>query len=107
MDTQAIRPTRQYTFIPAGDRDEPVEILRLGDAALVGVRPELSCLTAVHIKEQSPFSTTLLLTLVNGGAKYMPDLSAYERITYEAMNSFFARGAAELLCEKVVNLLRS
>jgi hypothetical protein len=36
----------------------------------------------------------------------MPDRSAYDRITYEAMNSPFGRGAAELLTEKVVELLR-
>jgi hypothetical protein len=37
----------------------------------------------------------------------MPERSAYDCITYEAMNSPFARGSAELLCEKVVELLRS
>jgi neutral ceramidase len=107
MDFQSLRPMKQYTFIPGEERDEPIEIIRLGDVALIGVRPELCCLTAVGIKEQSPFSKTMVLTMVNGGAKYMPESSAYARITYEAMNSPFARGSAELLCEKVVELLRS
>ena len=35
-----------------------------------------------------------------------PNASAYDRITYEAMNSPFARGSAELLGEKAVGLLR-
>ncbi len=107
MDTHSIRPTKQYDFIPAEERDEPVEIIRLGNVALVGVRPELCCRTGLDIKEQSPFPETMVLTMVNGGAKYMPDRSAYDRITYEAMNSPFGRGSAELLCEKVVELLRS
>jgi neutral ceramidase len=106
-DLHSLRPTKQYDFIPAEKRDEPVHIVMLGNVALVGVRPELCCQTGLNIKEQSPFPETLVLTMVNGGAKYMPDRSAYDRITYEAMNSPFGRGAAELLTEKVIELLRS
>ncbi len=106
-DLHSLRPTKQYDFLPADERDEPVQIVMLGNVALVGVRPELCCQTGLNIKEQSPFPETMVLTMVNGGAKYMPDRSAYDRITYEAMNSPFGRGSAELLCEKVIELLRS
>jgi neutral ceramidase len=106
-DLHSIHPTKQYDFVPAEEREEPAEIVMLGNVALVGVRPELCCQTALDIKEQSPFPETMVLTMVNGGAKYMPDRSAYDRITYEAMNSPFGRGSAELLCDKVVELLRS
>jgi predicted peptidase len=51
----------------------------------------------------------MVLTMVNGAAKYMPELGAYERITYAAMNSPFARGSAEILSamavERAVNLI--
>jgi neutral ceramidase len=106
-DLHSLRPTKQYDFIPTEDREEPVQIVMLGNVALVGVRPELCCQTGMTIKEQSPFPETMVLTMVNGGAKYMPDRGAYDRITYEAMNSPFGRGSAELLCEKVIELLRS
>ena len=53
----------------------------LGNVALVGVRPELSCQTGLNIKEQSPFPETMVLTMVNGGTKYMPDRGTYDRIT--------------------------
>jgi neutral ceramidase len=106
VDTHSLRPTRQYAFVPAEERDEPVAVIRLGDVALIGVSPELGCQTAVSIKEQSPFRETMVLTMVNGSAKYMADLSGYDRITYEAMNSPFARGSAELLRDKVVELLQ-
>jgi neutral ceramidase len=105
-DLRMICPTKTYAFLPAEERQEPVEIVMLGNVALVGVRPELCCRTGLDIKEQSPFPETMVLTMVNGGAKYMPDRSAYDRITYEAMNSPFGRGSAELLCEKVAELLR-
>ncbi len=107
LDFQSLRSMHQYTFTPAEERDEPVTIIKLGEVALIGVRPELCSQTAASLKKQSPFPKTTVLTMVNGGAKYMPDSSAYDRITYEAMNSPFARGSAELLCEKVVALLRS
>jgi hypothetical protein len=106
-DLRSIRPTKKYDFISGEERDEPVVIVMLGNVALVGARPELCCQTGVNIKELSPFPETMVLTMVNGGAKYMPDRSSYDRITYEAMNSPFGRGSAELLCEKVVELLRS
>jgi hypothetical protein len=35
--------------------------------------------------------------MVNGGQKYMADRESYDRMTYEAMNSIFGRGAAEQL----------
>jgi hypothetical protein len=105
-DTQLIRPQTQYAFTQTEEREEPVEIVRMGEVALIGVRPELSCLTAVNLKQHSPFHHTLLLTMINGASKYMPESEAYERITYEAMNSPFAQGSAERLSEKVLAILR-
>ena len=35
----------------------------------------------------------------------MADNTAYDRLTYEAMNSPFVRGSAEVLCEKALELL--
>ena len=106
LDIHSLRPTHHFTFVPTEDRAEPVAIVCLGGVALVAVRPELYCTTAETIKARSPFPVTLVMTMVNGAAKYMPEQSAYDRITYAAMNSPFGRGAAELLCEKVVARLR-
>jgi hypothetical protein len=44
-------------------------------------------------------------TMVNGGAKYLPEASAFERITYEAMSSRYAGGAAEQLSEAITAAL--
>jgi neutral ceramidase len=107
METHLIRPTKQYAFVGGGSRLERLEIIRVGDVALVGLSPELSCQTGVSIRERSPFPATLVLTMVNGGAKYMAELDAYDRITYEAMNSPFAGGSAEIMIDKSLELLRS
>jgi neutral ceramidase len=45
--------------------------------------------------------------MVNGAAKYMPDASAYDKITYEAMNSSYARGSAETLAAAILKALKN
>jgi len=101
-----IRPTRQYDFLPVGEREVSMEAMKLGNAVLVGVQPELCCRTFLELKERSVFPHTVVFTLVNGSAKYMADEAAYSRITYEAMNSHFAVGAAELLRDKALKLFQ-
>jgi neutral ceramidase len=105
--THLIRPTKRHVYVDGPTRFQRLGIIRVGDIALVGLSPELSCRTGVSIRERSPFSATLVVTMVNGAAKYMAELSAYDRITYEAMNSPFARGAAELMADRAVALLQT
>ena len=46
-------------------------------------------------------------TLVNGGQKYLPAPDAYEKITYEAMNSGFAAGSHERLLQTILAALNA
>ena len=105
-DTRSIRPTREHVFVPGPDGSAELEVIALGEVALVGVAPELCCQTGFDLREQSPFAETLVLTMVNGAAKYMAERSAYERFTYEARNSPFGRGSAEILVKEAARLLR-
>ena len=98
-DIHSLRPTLTYEYLPEEKRDMEVEAINLGEILLLGTKPELNCKTAKEIQKASPFSHTLIMTMVNGGAKYMADQESYERITYEAMNSPFGKGAAEILIE--------
>jgi len=102
-----LKPTRFYEYDPEGEQEITIETIKIGNIALLGVKPELNSRTAQKILDQSPFETTLIMTMVNGGAKYMADMDSYDRFTYEAMNSPFARGAAEILCEQAVLLLHN
>ncbi|MCD8104419.1 MAG: hypothetical protein LUF35_05325 [Lachnospiraceae bacterium] len=104
-DLHSLRPTRNAVYEPDGESKTEIEGIRIGDVALLGVKPELTCLTAASIMEQSGFGTTLVCTLVNGASKYMADESAYDRCCYEAQNSPFGRGAAEMLTRKAVEVL--
>jgi hypothetical protein len=100
-----IRPSRAYEFRPNGETATLITAVRIGDLAIAGVQPELSAATGMEIKRRSPFRHTQVVTMFNGGAKYMADADSYDRITYEAMNSRFARGSAETLIESLNELL--
>ena len=104
---QSIRPTHSYAFQTSGKVEAPFWILRVGDVALVGVQAELSAATGAYIRAHSPFAHTLVVTMVNGAAKYMPEADAYRQITYEAMNSPFARGSAEAFSQQIVSTLNT
>lgn len=89
-------PRKTLTYTPDGKQVElPIEVLTLGDLAFVAVKPEICCSTEMALKEKSPFAHTLLISMVNGGMKYMPDELSYRRICWEAMNSSLMPGAAE------------
>lgn len=101
-----LKPTRKMDYISQDDRLVKVEAMTIGDIAFVGVKPELNCVTALQIIRDSPYGSTLVMSMVNGGAKYMADKDSYDRYTYEAMNSPFNKGAAEILSEHTKTLLK-
>jgi len=86
-----LRPVRRCDFQPAGTEAVPIAVMQLGETALVGPQAELSGKTGLDIKAGSPFDRTIVMTMVNGGAKYMADAASYDKITYAAMNSRYAR----------------
>lgn len=99
-------PTTTFESIPDGEIETAVSFLKIGnDTMLIGVKGELNYVTAKSLKESSPYRNTLLVQMVNGAQKYMADQDSYEKMTYEAMNSFFGKGAAEKLCEEVKSYL--
>lgn len=100
-----LRPVRSYDFRPAGTGTVPIALLLLGDIALVGLQAELSSVTGLDIKARSPIARTVVATMVNGGAKYMADAASYDKITYAAMNSRYARGTAERVSAAILTLL--
>ncbi len=103
---QEIHPTKKYEYGKDEDRTVPMSLFALGPAALVGVGPELSSSTAIDIRKESPYPVTMIVTMVNGIDKYMPEQTAYDRITYEAMNSKYARGSAEMVQKELIRQLK-
>lgn len=102
---ERIVPTRAYDYEPAGERALPYVVLVLGPAVVVGVQVELNAVTGQQIRAASPFAHTVVATMVNGGAKYLPEEGSFDRFTYEAQSSGYARGAAEALAGRLAEEL--
>jgi neutral ceramidase len=102
----ARQATRKHDYIPKGKAPMPYWILQIGDIVGVGVQVELASITGAAIKAQSPFRNTMVMTMVNGAAKYLPDADSFDRITYEALGARYARGSAEAFTTHVVQQLR-
>jgi hypothetical protein len=100
-------PTKTDTCTPDGTSKVPVWVLQLGDGAFVGLEPELSTETALAIAKASPFQHTNVMSMLEGGAKNMPDSWNYDHITYEALDSFYAKGTAEKAVGQASQLLNS
>lgn len=81
-------------------------VMTIGDLALVGLKPEINCVTGQQLRAASPYGNTAVIAMVNGGQKYMPDAAAYENITWEAQSAMLMPGAAEAWVEAVAAKLR-
>ena len=102
-----LRPTRSYERVPAAPHVTHVQLASVAGVPLVGLAPEVSSLMGARIRELADAPRALVLTMVNGAAKYLVEAEAYDRDTYESMNSGFARGAGETLVASVAERLRT
>jgi|GEM_PF-135419 len=99
-------PKKELDFKQDGEDFVDAEILTLGDIAFVAIKPETNTQTELELKTASPFKHTLLISMVNGGMKYMPDRSAYDRVTWEAQSAMVMPGTAEKWVERVTDMLK-
>lgn len=100
-----MEPRKVPDFCPDGEQEVSAQILTLGKVALVGLKPELNAVTEEQLQAASPFPYTLVLSMVDGGQKYMPDQASYDRVTWEAQSAPFMPGAAEAWVNETVRLL--
>ena len=91
---------------PAEPQKVPFVLIQMGDIAFVGLAPELNANIGVRIKTASPFAHTIVVTMVDGSAKYLPDTTNYDRKTPEALGSRYARGSAEQVATQIVSALK-
>lgn len=100
-----LRPQRSAQFVPEGETTVAFRTAALEDLALVGLKPEINCVTGQQLRAASPYGRTMIFAMVNGGQKYMPDAKSYERLTWEAQNSMLMPGGAEAWVREATNLL--
>jgi neutral ceramidase len=94
---------RRAAFVPA-----EVQVLAIGDAALVGIPGELFVEFGLEIKERSPFAHTYVAGLANGCVGYIPTRRAFLGGGYEtrlARSSKLTPEAGERLTAVALELL--
>ena len=95
-----LKPRTKYEYTQEGEGSISLQTAVLGGIAMVGLKPEINCITGIQLRDASPYEKTMIFSMVNGGQKYMPDLESYSRITWEAQNSMLMPGAAEAFVRK-------
>jgi hypothetical protein len=72
-----------------------VQVMRLGDCALVGLPGEIFTEFGLQIKARSPFKETFVIELANGWHGYVPTREAFEHGGYETRLGYTSRLAPE------------
>jgi neutral ceramidase len=88
-----------------GRTEVGLDLVVVGPAALLGLRPEIASAIGARIRAASPWPCTVVGTLVNGGAKYLVDDEARAAGTRTALASPFGPGASERLVAAALTLL--
>ncbi|QTF09158.1 hypothetical protein HC231_15570 [Brenneria izadpanahii] len=105
-EDKPVGPVTAFNYKIGAKRTLPVILMRIGGMVLVGVQPELSASIGAQIRAASPYPQIMVATMVDGAAKYMPDAQSYDRFTYEARNSPYAKGAAEAAATAIADKLK-
>jgi hypothetical protein len=98
-----LKPTKTYTFIPDQDVDVSVEALVLNDLVIAGTQPEMNSRFGDRCAQQLD-KECVIMTLWNGGLKYLPEAEDFEKITYQSMNTRIGQGADEALLKSFAEL---
>lgn len=86
-----------------GKTDElELNAFRVGGIGFVTNTYEMFCGSGRFVKDNSPFDITLVCC---GNSSYIPTISAYQYRCYEADTGYFAPGTAEILAQKLVDML--
>jgi neutral ceramidase len=85
----------------------PLQALRIGDLAILGIPNEVFAETGLELKQKSPFKPTFTISLA-GGYSYLPPaqqhkLGGFE--TWRARHSFLEIDAAEKIVDRLLELL--
>ena len=79
--------------------------LAIGDVSFLFAPYEMFGSTAIHIKEESPYPMTFIITCAPYHEGYLPSELGWQIDCYEAHVTKFARGTAEELAEEYISML--
>ncbi len=90
------------------ERKTWVQVILIGDVAIVGVPGEFFTVLGQEIKRRSPFRYTYVFELANDYIGYIPDQRGFDRGGYQVwtgLHSFLERGTGEKIVSAAVELL--
>ena len=92
---------------PSRPQKDTMEInaISIGGIAFVTAPFEMFAATGTYIKDNSPFEMTFVSSCSNGSFGYIPTTVAYDYGCYESFTSYFAKGTAEAVGTKYVEML--
>jgi len=91
------------------ERQTWLQVMRLGEVALVGIPGEMFARLGLEIRRRSPFRYTYVIGLANGTIGYIGDRHSYELGGYQlwaGMHSPSAPGTGEALVEQALAMLQ-
>ena len=89
------RPRADYKFEDSDPVNIRLSLLMLNNVALTGVSGEVFTHIYQHLKRESPFNDTVMVTHANGSSGYIPSDDSFEPISYEVTTSHLKPGCAE------------
>jgi hypothetical protein len=90
------------------ERKTWVQVIMVGDVALVGVPGEFFTTLGREIKVRSPYRYTYVFELANDYVGYIPDARSYARGGYQVwtgLHSYLEKGSGEKIVDTAVDLL--
>ena len=95
--TNAGRAGFEGTYKEAAPVEIRLGLLKFGDIAIGAVNAEVFNPIAHRLKQESPYTATMMATLTNGMARsgYIPNDAAYGMYTFEVLSSRLQPGCAE------------
>jgi len=101
------RAQRAIKLVESGVTSEDVEVqvLGLGELAIVGIPGEYFVEFGLQIKAKSPAKATYVIELANGSIGYIPTAEALEQGAYEASSARFVPDAGQRLADAALGML--
>ena len=96
-------------MIDGGEVTLPLQAIRIGDFAAVGIPFETLVEIGLELKERSPFGTTMVIGLANGRYGYLPTPRQHALGGYETWlgTSKVQVDASELIVEQLLKMLET
>jgi neutral ceramidase len=91
------REGKPGTYVDGDPVNIKLSLLVLGDIAIAGVNAEIYNIIGQHLKEKSPLTKTIFVSITNGASNsgYIPSDDAFQRYTFQVLGSRLQPNCAE------------